>query len=155
MRLLIDIARISNVLRMPKYLSEEEILLIHNRAVDETGGLHGIRDWNAVQSVIGQPRQAVFGEELYSTLFLKAAVYARNIIAHHPFLDGNKRTGITVASVFLSDNGYAVEAKEGEFYELALHIAEGKWEYEEIAKWFASHTKKIKMTKPRGKRKKR
>lgn len=134
---------------MHKYLSEEEIVLIHNRIVDETGGLHGIRDRNAIQSVVGQPQQAVFGKELYPTLFLKASVYARNIIAHHPFLDGNKRTGITVASVFLSDNGYAIEAKEGEFYKLALNIAKDKWKYERIAAWFESHTTKIRAAKPR------
>ena len=133
---------------MLKYLSEADVLLIHSRLVDETGGLHGIRDLHAIMSVIEQPRQAVFGKELYPTVFLKAAVYARNIIAHHPFLDGNKRTGITVASVFISDNGYAIEAEEGEFYKLALHIAEDKWEYEEIAKWFEAHTTKIRAVKP-------
>lgn len=140
---------------MPKYFSEGEILLIHNRAVDETGGLHGVRDYNAIQSVVEQPRQAVFGKELYPTLFLKASVYARNIIAHHPFLDGNKRTGVTVASVFLSDNGYMIEAKEGEFYSLALHVAEDKWEYEEIAGWFESHSSRVRITKPHVKREKR
>src|SRR3989344_4213630 len=121
---------------MPKYLSEAEILLIHSRVVDETGGLHGIRDWNAIQSVVGQPQQAVFGKELYPTLYLKAAVYARNIIAHHPFLDGNKRTGIAVASVFLANNSVEIDVKEGEFYTLALRIAEDKWEFEEIALWY-------------------
>ena len=140
---------------MLKYLFEEDILLIHNRVIDRVGGLHGIRDRNAIQSVTGQPRQAVFGKELYATPFLKAAVYARNIIAHHPFLDGNKRTGISVASVFLSDNGYAIEAKEGEFYSLAMHIAEDKWDYEEIVEWFESHATKIRAAKPRGKKKKR
>ncbi len=140
---------------MPKYLSESDILLIHSRVVDETGGLHGIRDWNAIQSVAGQPQQAVFGKELYPTVFLKAAVYTRNIIAHHPFLDGNKRTCITASSVFLEENGYAIEAKEGEFYSLALHIAEDKWEYERIASWFESHATKARVAKPSGKRKKR
>ena len=125
---------------MPRYLSEEEIVLIHNRIVDETGGLHGIRERHAIQSVVEQPRQAVFGKELYQSLHLKAAVYARNIIAHHPFLDGNKRTGIAVASVFLADNGLVVNAEEGDFFALALHIAEEKWEYEAIAAWFAART---------------
>ena len=128
---------------MPKYLSEAKILLIHSRVVDETGGLHGVRDRHAIASVAGQPRQAVFGKELYPTLFLKAAVYARNIIAHHPFLDGNKRTGITVASVFLEESGYRIDAKEGEFYSLALHIAEDKWDYEEIAPWFTARATKL------------
>ena len=118
-----------------KYLEEDDIVLIHNRIVDESGGLQGIRNREAIASVIGQPQQAVFGKELYPTLFLKAAVYARNIIAHHPFVDGNKRTGVTVASVFLEDNGYEVRAVEGEFYTLALRIAEEKISYEEIAEW--------------------
>ena len=134
---------------MPKYLSEEDILLIHSRVVDETGGLHGVRDRHAIASVVGQPRQAVFGKELYATMFLKAAVYARNIIAHHPFLDGNKRTGITVASVFLEENGYQIEAHEGEFYSLALRIAKDKWEYEKIAVWFKTHAIKPQTAKKR------
>jgi death on curing protein len=138
---------------MLKYLSEEDILLIHTRVIDRVGGLHGIRDRNAVKSVTVQPRQAVFGKELYSTIFLKAAVYVRNIIAHHPFLDGNKRTGVTTASVFLSENDHAIVAKEGEFYSLALHIAEDKWDYEEIAKWFESRATKVRAAKPRGKKK--
>lgn len=139
---------------MHRYLSEEKILLIHNRVVDETGGLHGIRDIHAIQSAVEQPRQAVFGRELYPTIFLKAAVYARSIIAHHPFLDGNKRTGITIASVFLEENEYKVNAIEGEFYSLALRIAEDKLEHKEIAKWFKSRTTKASVAKPRGKRKK-
>ncbi len=134
---------------MPKYLSEEDILLIHSRVVDETGGLHGVRDRHAIASVVGQPQQAVFGKELYATVFLKAAVYARNIIAHHPFLDGNKRTGITVASVFLEESGYRIEAHEGEFYSLALRIAEDKWEYEKIATWFQTHAIKPRTAKKR------
>lgn len=132
---------------MLNYLSEAEILLIHSRIVDETGGLHGVRDRHAIASVTEQPRQAVFGKELYPTLFLKAAVYTRNIITHHPFLDGNKRTGITVASVFLKENKYQITAKEGEFYSLALHIAEDKWEYGEIASWFEVRASKSPVKK--------
>src|SRR3989344_6231585 len=137
---------------MLKYLSEEDILIIHSRVIDRVGGLHGIRDRNAIQSVVGQPRQNVFEKELYATLFLKAAVYARNIIAHHPFLDGNKRTGVTTASVFLEENGHTINAMEGEFYSLAIRIAEDKLEYEEIAEWFESHAMKIRAVLPRGRK---
>ena len=132
---------------MPKFLSEDEIVLVHNRLVEETGGLHGIRDRHAILSVVEQPRQVVFGKELYPTLYLKAAVYARSIIAHHPFLDGNKRTGISVATVFLADNGVSVDALEGEFFDLALAIVQEKWEHEAIAKWFRART-----PAPRGKK---
>lgn len=118
------------------YLTKADIVLIHNRLIEETGGLHGIRDAGIVASVAAQPQQSVFGKELYPTIPLKAAVYARNIITQHPFLDGNKRTGITAASVFLIDNGHEIRASEGEFFTLARRIAEEKIEYAEIAEWF-------------------
>ncbi len=137
---------------MLKLLGEEDLILIHNRIVDETGGLHGVRDQHAIRSVVGQPHQAVFGKELYPTIFLKAAVYARNIIAHHPFLDGNKRTGIAVASVFLIDNGFDIDVPEGGLYDLALHIAEDRWEYEDIAAWFGKYAKKAPAPKPRARK---
>lgn len=125
------------------YLEEEEIVLIHNRVVEQTGGLQGIRNPGAVASVAHQPRQAVFGKDLYPTVFLKAAVYAFNIITQHPFVDGNKRTGVSCASVFLECNGYEVQAKEGELFTLALAIAEQKVPYEEIAAWFESRVEAI------------
>ena len=111
-------------------------------AVDETGGLHGVRDHQAILSMEELPKQAVFGKELYPAIFDKAAVYARNIIMNHPFVDGNKRTAMTAASVFLGDNGYQVEAKEGEIEKFALKIVLDKLGIKEIAAWFKKHSKK-------------
>ncbi|MDP3901103.1 MAG: type II toxin-antitoxin system death-on-curing family toxin, partial [bacterium] len=71
------------------------------------------------------------------------AVYARNIIANHPFLDGNKRTGMTCSSVFLEDNGYSVVAAEGMIEEFALRVIEEKLEIDAVAVWFKKHTKRI------------
>ena len=87
-----------------EYLKKDHIFLIHSMVVDETGGMHGVRDYNAILSVEKLPKQKMFGKELYHTVFLKAAVYARTIIMNHPFIDGNKRTGMTTAFVFLERN---------------------------------------------------
>lgn len=126
-----------------RYLSKEDILQIHSMAIDETGGMHGIRDLSAILSSEIAPRQKVFGKELYSTVFLKAAVYARDIILNHPFLDGNKRTGMAVAFVFLEDNGYLSIVREGEIYAFALKIIKEKLKVEVIARWFKKHTRGI------------
>lgn len=128
------------------YLTEEQILLIHSLIIDETGGLHGIRDHNALLSLCNLPRQSVFGRELYPTIFIKAAVYARNIIMSHPFLDGNKRSGMTTASVFLENNDHAITAKKGEIEKFALRIIRQKLELEAIADWFKKHTKSLKRS---------
>jgi len=111
--------------------------------IDETGGMHGVRDSHILSSLEDTPRQKIFGKELYPTLFLKAAVYARNNILFHPFIDGNKRTGMTVALVFLEYNGYKVVAKKGEIKTFALWIIKHKPELEVVAGWFKEHSRKI------------
>lgn len=118
--------------------------MLHSMAIDETGGLHGIRDLNAVLALVDLPKQKAFGQELYKGIFLKAAVYVRNIISSHPFIDGNKRTAMVVAGVFHEENGYKIEAEEGEIEKCALDIALGKRDLEWISRWFQKHSKKIK-----------
>lgn len=127
-----------------KYLSKDQILLINSMVVDETGGSHGVRDTHAILSLTVASAQSVFGKELYPTIFEKAALYARDVIMNHPFIDGNKRTGVTAASVFLENNGYVITAAEGEFERLALRIIAERLSIEKIADWFKKHSKKIK-----------
>ena len=124
------------------FLTKEQILLIHSMMIDETGGSHGIRDHNAVLSLENLPKQKAFGRELYPTIFLKAAIYARNIITGHPFIDGNKRTGMAAASVFLENNGYKIIAAEGKIEQFALEVIHKKLQLDDIVKWFKKHSRK-------------
>ena len=126
-----------------KYLTGEQIILIHSIVIDETGGSHGIREHDIILSLENTPRQHVFGKELYPTIFLKAAVYTRHIIFYHPFLDGNKRSGMASASVFLENKGWKIFVKEGEIKTFALNIVAEKMEIEKIAAWFKKHSKKL------------
>lgn len=125
-----------------KYVDAEEILLIHHQLIERYGGSHGTRDLERVRSAAIAPAQAVFGEEQYKNVFQKAAVYARNIIADHPFYDGNKRTGMAAAIIFLKRNGYSFKAKKGEIEDFAVHVATKKPEIPEIAAWLKDHTTK-------------
>jgi len=126
-----------------RYLTAEQILLIHSLVLEETGGSHGIRDRHAVLSLEGLPRQTFGGKELYPTIFLKAALYARNIIMSHPFIDGNKRTAMTAASVFLENNEQKITAYEGAVEEFALRIIHEKLDLAVIAGWFKKNSKEI------------
>ncbi len=128
-----------------KYLSSEDILQIHSVVIDEIGGMHGVRDMHVVLGLENSPRQAVFGKELYPEVFDKAAVYARNIISNHPFLDGNKRTGMTASFVFLEDNGFVAKAEEGEIERFALAIIKEQLDIKEIAAWLKKHSRKARV----------
>ena len=125
------------------YLSAEDILAVHSVVIDETGGSHGVRDRNAIASLEYLPRQGAFGKELYPTLFLKAAIYVRNIIFSRPFIDGNKRTAMATADVFLQSNGYEIAIPKGGVKKFALSVIKQKLGLEKIAEWLKKNSKKI------------
>jgi death-on-curing protein len=55
-----------------------------------------------------------------------AAAYLHGIGRNHPFIDGNKRTGVAAALTFLELNGVEVDADEDAFYDLVIGIVEGR-----------------------------
>jgi death-on-curing protein len=125
---------------MIEYLTAEEILLIHHQLIERYGGSHGVRDVTRIESVIAAPQQTSFGQELYPSPHDKAAVYLRGIIADHPFVDGNKRTGITSGIMFLKKNGCDFEAKLGELEDFAVRVATDHLTIEAIAEWLKAHS---------------
>lgn len=137
------------------YLTAEQIELIHAGVLAKSGGLFGTREFGVLVGFESSPRQSVFGKELHPTLFHKAAVYIRTIINQHPFLDGNKRTGIISAFTFLEVNGYRITATDDDVFDYALVVATQKPESESVAVWLKLHAKKARAAKSRGKRKKR
>jgi len=128
---------------MTQYLSPEDMLRIHSGIIDETGGSHGVRDSHAIATLEDLPRQEMFGKETYPTVFLKGALYIRNIVFSHPFIDGNKRTAMAAADVFLQLNGYEISVKVGGVEAFALSVITEHLDLEEIAAWLKKNTKKI------------
>jgi death-on-curing protein len=121
------------VLPGPDYLSRDEIIELHNRALSLFGGMTGIRDGQQLDSCVAQPRTFVFGHERFEDLFEKAAAYAFNIIRLHPFFDGNKRTGLLAAMHFLLKNSIQPEFNEDEMFRLITAIASGQGEISDLA----------------------
>jgi death-on-curing protein len=122
------------------YLSAEEILRLHFQVIKDYGGSHGVRDEGRLLSAELAPQQVVFDQEQYETVFEKAAVYFRNIIADHPFVDGNKRTATTVCGIFLSRNGHRLTAAPKELEDFAVKIATDHLDVPVIAAWLKSHS---------------
>ena len=120
------------------YLTPEQVLFIHARLIAETGGTPGIRDIGSLLSAIARPQATFEGESLYPDIFQKAAALFQSIIFNHPFLDGNKRTGITAAFLFLQLNGYKLAATQKELYTFT-HSIVGGVDIPYIAAWFSTH----------------
>ena len=125
-----------------KYLTAEEILVIHSEIIDKTGGLHGTRDAGLLMSIVEKPKSKFSGKELYKGIFKKAAAYLESLVQYHVFTDGNKRTGAVSAARFLFINGYEITATNEELEKFVLKIAVEKLDLDIIAAWFKKHSKK-------------
>jgi death-on-curing family protein len=88
------------------YLTAEQNLFLHARLVAETGGSHGVGDLNLLLSAVSRPKASFDDRDLYPDLFTQSAVLMDSLINNHPFVDGNKRTGISAAALFLQANDY-------------------------------------------------
>lgn len=122
-----------------KYLTSEQILFIHSRLIDSTGGTHGIRDIGLLQSAAGRPEATFGGEDLYPDIFHKAAALMESLIKNHPFIDGNKRTAITSAGIFLQMNSYTLETSQKELERFTLDMATGKASFNDAVSWFGKY----------------
>lgn len=125
------------------YLSVEQVLFLHDRLIEETGGQHGVRDLGGLQSALARP-QAVFADtEFYPDVFSKAAVLLDGLTRNHSFLDGNKRISIATAVLFLEMNGYRVIATNADLEECAMHVTTMKPGLDQITEWFRAKTVRI------------
>jgi death-on-curing protein len=121
------------------YLEPEQVLFLHMRLVVETGGAQGVRDLGMLESAVARPKAMFNAQELYPTLFLKAAALLESLVNNHPFLDGNKRTGIAAAALFLLRNGYSLTASNSELEAFTLGVAQAQFDLSAMAEWLQFH----------------
>lgn len=122
------------------YLTAAQVLFIHARLLAETGGAPGVRDLGLLEAAIARPQATFDGVDLYPDLFSKAAALIASLIGNHPFVDGNKRVGVTAAAIFLQRNGARLTASNHEVEVFALSVAQGRLTLTETAAWFGHHT---------------
>jgi death-on-curing protein len=128
-----------------RFLNLSEVLRLHRRIVDQSGGTLGILNLGLLESALRQPRLFFGGEDLYPSLAEKAAVLGFTIIHHHPFIDGNKRTGHAAMEIFLILNGYELIAPLDESEKVVLQVAAGELTKDELKSWVEHHLAPIRL----------
>jgi len=118
---------------MVRYLTAEQVLFIHARLITETGGEHGYIDLGLLQSAVARPQATFDRQDLYPGLFSKAAALLESLIGNHAFLDGNKRTAIAAAALFLRLNGFRLTANNQQLEVFTLQCAQHLLSLDQIA----------------------
>lgn len=122
-----------------KTLSKQQIILLHEHMIRETGGAHGLRDEGMLDSALAAPFQEVFGTVAYPSIQQKAARLGYGLIMNHPFVDGNKRIGTHAMLVLLALNGIELQYAQDELSDEILDVAAGEYAYEQLLQWIINH----------------
>jgi death-on-curing protein len=118
-----------------KILTKSQIIEFHQALIAAHGGTDEIRDENVLDSALSTPFQTFDGQPLFPAIQQKAARLGFGIVANHPFLDGNKRTGAHSMLVMLALNGIEPKYTQQELWEIILKVADGKADYDDLLKW--------------------
>ena len=119
-----------------RFLTLSEVVLILEDQIRRYGGEFGVRDLFLLSSALGMPQAQYSGSYLHETIFDQAAAYAYHICQNHPFVDGNKRVGLSAALVFMELNGYEIEDPGEKLYDLMMSVAAGGAQKGDIAAVF-------------------
>lgn len=114
----------------PDFLTVEEVLLLHEEQLARYGGGAGVRNHGALDSAVAMPCATFDDRFVHEGRFAMAAAYAFHIAQNQPFVDGNKRTGLAAALVFLDLNGFAVVDTEGHLYQAMIDLADRRLDKE-------------------------
>jgi death-on-curing protein len=125
----------------PIWIDKEDALAIHDDLLHQHGGATGIRDETLLESAVARAKQHYAYAETPDLIDL-AAAYTAGIVRNHPFVDGNKRTGFVVGTLFLEMNGYVFTAGEAEATHAVLALASRELTEAQFAAWLRDNVKR-------------
>ena len=118
----------------PIFLTLDEVLRIHARSLAEYGGSDGVRDPGLVESALASAKNIFY--YAHGDVFDVAAGYAFHLAGSQAFIDGNKRTAVVAALVFLARNGVYASPATWELYSAMIDVAEKKKHKADLAELF-------------------
>ena len=126
-----------------RYLTLGEVLDLHRRIIEQSGGAVGVRELGGVESAVAQPQMTFGGEELYPAIESKATALCFSLVMNHPFVDGNKPIGHAAMETFLVMNGFEIVANVDDAETIILTLAAGDLSREELLEWITSHIQRV------------
>ena len=122
-----------------KYLTVNEVIVIHEYLIDEFGGSSGIRDLAALESALARPQ---IGH--YKNLEEESVALMESLAINHPFIDGNKRVSFFITDVFLRLNGYYIDCDSQSAHNFFMELFESnKFRFKYLLPWLKKHIKSL------------
>jgi death on curing protein len=123
-----------------RFLNMSEIIFIYEDQIRRYGGQYGVRDISLLSSALALPESTYDGKYLHKSIPEMACAYAFHISENHPFIDGNKRTALASALVFLDLNGFEFTSSEEDAYETMMSVAKGELKKDQLKDFFIKYS---------------
>ena len=125
------------------FLTSDDVLDLHADQIAAFGGSAGSRDLGLLQSAVAMPQSGFGGQLAHEFPHEMAAAYLFHIAANHPFVDGNKRTGLAAALLFLEVNDHTLVADQTSVGDMVLAVASGAMDKQGVAEFFKAHVRAV------------
>ena len=121
----------------PVWVRRDVVIAVHEQLLAAFGGSSGLRDKGLLDSALSRPQNLLaYGRP---SVFDLAASHAFGLVKNHPFVDGNKRIGFTIAVTFLELNGHRLQATEADATVETLALAAGEKREADYAAWLKAN----------------
>ena len=121
------------------WITTDDVLQIHSRVIQHSGGMDGLRDRASLEAAISAPMQSFGGQDLYPTIVEKIARLGYGLASNHAFVDGNKRIGAMMTQLLLKWNGFQMSLRSGELADMFIAIADGSAKETDLLAWIQEH----------------
>lgn len=121
------------------WITADDVIQIHSRVIQRSGGMDGLRDRASLEAAISAPMQSFGGQDLYPTPVEKIARLGYGLASNHAFVDGNKRIGAMMTQLLLKWNGYQMSLRSGELADMFIAIADGSAGESDLLAWIQRH----------------
>jgi death on curing protein len=122
-----------------KYLSVDEVIIIHEYLIEEYGGESGIKDISALESALARPQTGH-----YKNVYEESAALMESLAVNHPFIDGNKRISFFATDIFLRLNGFYIDCDSESAYDFFINLFDSNnFKFKYLLPWLKKHIKPL------------
>lgn len=121
------------------WVTPDDVVLIHSKIIQKSGGLDGLRDRAGLEAAISAPLQSFSGQDLFPSTIEKIARLGFGLASNHAFVDGNKRIGAMLVQLLLLWNGYQLKLQKGELADIFIALTDGTVKGDDLLHWIEQH----------------
>jgi death on curing protein len=123
------------------FLTWDDLMMIHRQQLELFGGADGFTDRGVVESAFNRAQWlSKYGEPDLASL---ASEYLFGLATTQGFSDGNKRTALNAAILFLHLNGWRLTSNNEDLYKMSMAVANNQMSKESIADWIRKNSSEI------------